>query len=316
MRAESPLSKSTGMLRHVSEAASIPAKSRAKRKLGGLVARSAMAVFIVVIIVFSPIPEAHGLPVNSVGVRYSGACVLLPDILPVIASGNNSDPLGLNGMSPQPGGPSGPNITVGAIRAIWSGICQSPDFIGVSQNLSESSFGYQAFWNGVVDNLTFEPGFDWTGSCTGSTSTFGSGFQPISPSSTPAYSGSGCDYQEYWSGNITKTGTTVFAGRFLSEAVESNLPHGGALQRGGSYDGGRLPWLVQDILLLGVILGLLVGVTTYGRGISRRGIQLAARDELLGGSNPSHSQPAGELASPDLAAMGGASGTDTLDDLL
>ncbi len=174
--------------------------------------------------------------------NFTGACTLLPGMLPVLANGTDSQTFTWSvqtgvGLPSNTTGLTVVNAsltriyTVGEARGAWSAICTNPAFVGAYQNTSPSDFGLQAAYSieivpggtADVENLTLSPEFTWSAACTVDEPYMGA----VNLSGPPPYTGAGCGFQEFWSiffepnGNLTEFGPLL---------VESN--RSGATTRG------------------------------------------------------------------------------------
>jgi hypothetical protein len=262
------------------------------------------AVVIVFLLVLMPCTGLGGatgaapsIKILPAGEAYTGACTLLPNAIPLLTDGSNNDsfpfspsPPGTPGTpeivsqsSTGEGGPekTAPNVTVGTIRSVWGRICETPAFVQPFQNLSPSNQSYRQFWygagwsGGAAGNVTIELGYLWDANCAGNTNwtlnASSSGpqpyvAQPLYP--TPAYSGSGCTYWEYWSANVSRTGATNVSGPLLFEAVTSDFIVPITSPGGGLPGSGVLPF--ADIASLTIFAGMIILIVFAARRVRAR----------------------------------------------
>ncbi len=242
-------------------------------------------------------------PLSTSGVRFEAssaqACGLLTVAVPNLVDAPSADPFPVldspppNLLSGNPGVPEvlppgtsssnwGPNITdenvtFGLVRTAWTDICTSPEFLQTFWNVSPApnslhQFWYQAGWvSGPTGVVVVEPGFLWDAGCTGNLTGVSSNGTPNEPyfvrplEPSPAYSGAGCTYWEYWAADLTGREPIGVTGPHLLEAVTANFVHPGSHRPPSSLFGSQS----SDLYLAGGGVAVAVGLILE-RHIRRR----------------------------------------------
>jgi hypothetical protein len=208
-------------------------------------------------------------------------CSLLPELYPILVNGTANETFTIPAPPSGAGASTNSTATVGEVRSIWNRVCQTQLFVEAAQNLTYS-FGAGISEDTRVQNFSIDPGFSWAANCTlNETNLLGE--QPIPASPPPPYTGTGCSYLEYWSGNVTANGTTIISGPFLFESIPEHFggPSTGPRTLGfGSvweYPGTELATLA--------VLGIIIAIVVVTRG-SRVRTKPESSEYWPGGGRP------------------------------